>query len=71
MNRILTFLAEFITNTNDSGGMNTPLLIIVIVLLLSALTICIVISRHYKLYIHSNEKNSEVSILQENEVVLR
>lgn len=59
MKGILSTLANFFVDKKYTGSMNIPLLIIILAVLLTALWICIIISKRNRLYINSKNDNKD------------
>ena len=59
MKGILSTLANFFAEKKYTGSMNIPLLVIILAVLLTALWICIVISKRNRLYINSKNDDKD------------
>jgi hypothetical protein len=59
MKGICTFLVHFFIGSNTDKIVNMPLLFITLIILLTALWICIKISRKNRLYIHPKKDDKD------------
>lgn len=59
MKALLTFFNSKFTEKYNFGVVNIPLLIIILLTLLAALSLCIVISKRHRLYVGKKEDKKE------------